>query len=110
LTADAHVMTERELQAQVVDLAHMLGYLVYHTHDSRRSEPGFPDLVMVHERSGALIFAELKSSTGRVTAAQDRWLRALAFRGRAFVWRPEHLRDQSIVHALQRHARTGPPA
>jgi VRR-NUC domain len=110
VTADAHVMTERELQAQVLDLARMLGYLAYHTYDSRRSVEGFPDLVLVHERSGALIFAELKSPTGRVTTAQDRWLRALALRGAAFVWRPDHLRDGTIVRALQRYARIGPPA
>jgi VRR-NUC domain len=110
VTADAHVMTERELQEQVLDLARMLGYLAYHTYDSRRSVEGFPDLVLVHERSGALIFAELKSPTGRVTTAQDRWLRAVALRGVAYVWRPEHLRDGSVVRALQRHARTGPPA
>src|SRR5687767_3407358 len=102
-------MSERELQAQVIELARMVGWLVYHTHDSRRSEPGFPDLVMVHERSGALLFAELKTTTGRVTMEQDRWLRALAVRGYAFVWRPEHLTDESIARALQRFARITPP-
>jgi hypothetical protein len=109
VSADARLMTERELQAQVIDLARMLGYLVWHCYDSRRSEPGFPDLVMVHERSGALIFAELKSTSGRLTPEQDRWLRALALRGAAFVWRPAELRDGSIARALLRYARTAAP-
>lgn len=97
-------MSERDLQDAVVALARTLGYLTYHTHDSRRSAPGFPDLVMVHPRSGALIFAELKSASGRVTAEQDEWLRALAVRSLAFIWRPEQLADQSIARTLRRYA------
>jgi hypothetical protein len=34
------------------------GWLVYHTHDSRRSAAGFPDLVFL--RDGAMIVAECK--------------------------------------------------
>jgi hypothetical protein len=99
-------MTERALQSAVIELARMRGWLVYHTYLSARSEPGFPDLVLVHEQSGALVFAELKSDRGKVTAAQDRWLRALALRGAAFVWRPEHLRGGSIDHALRMFGQT----
>jgi hypothetical protein len=100
-------MAERELQAQIVELATMLGFLAYHTYDSRRSVPGFPDLVLLHPRSGALIVAELKTDTGKVTPDQDRWLRAFALRGSAFVWRPAHLRSGSIALALQQAARLG---
>jgi hypothetical protein len=106
VTANAHLMTERQLQDAVMELARTLGFLVWHCYDSRNSEPGFPDLVLVHERSGALLFAELKSTAGRVTPEQDRWLRALALRGTAFVWRPTELRDGSISRALIRYART----
>jgi hypothetical protein len=102
-------MLERDLQTAVVDLARMLGYLVFHDYDSRRSTPGFPDLTLCHPRSGALLFAELKSATGKVTREQDEWLRALAVRGVAFVWRPEHLADGSIARALHRYARTVAP-
>ena len=38
-------MTEKQFQSHIVQYAKMRGWLVYHTHDSRRSEPGFPDLV-----------------------------------------------------------------
>jgi hypothetical protein len=99
-------MSEADLQSCVVDLARRLGGLVYHTHDSRRSPAGFPDLVIAFPRSGAIVFAELKSATGRVTPEQDEWHRALAVRGAMYVWRPADWRDWSIARALQRHART----
>jgi hypothetical protein len=102
-------MSEADLQAAVVDLARRLGWLVFHDYDSRRSTPGFPDLVCVHPRSGALIFAELKTARGKVTPEQDAWLRALAVRGAAFVWRPEHLTDGTIARALQRFGALTPP-
>lgn len=101
-------MLERDLQGAVVELARMLGWLVYHTHDSRHSAAGFPDLVMVHPGSGALLFAELKTARGKVTPEQWEWLRALAVRGVSFLWRPEHLADGSIARALQRHGRGVP--
>jgi VRR-NUC domain len=99
-------MSETDLQAAVVDLARQLGYLVYHTFDSRKSTKGFPDLVLVHKRSGNLLVAELKDATRKVTPEQDEWLRAFALRGAAFLWRPEHWRDGTILRALHRYART----
>lgn len=86
--------TEGDLQRWIVELAGYTGWLVYHTHDSRRSEPGFPDLVLVHPRRGELVFAELKSDTGRVSHEQRAWLEALAEcqaqrnPPRVFEWRP----------------------
>lgn len=80
-------MTEKEWMATVVAAAKALGWKVFHTHDSRRSEPGFPDLVLA--RNGALIFAELKTETGKVSRAQEEWLNTLALAGaRVGVWRP----------------------
>lgn len=99
-------MSETDLQASVVELARRLGFLVYHVYDSRKSAPGFPDLVLLHKRSGNLLVAELKSATGTVTPEQDEWLRAFALRGAAFLWRPEHWRDGTILRALNRYART----
>ena len=48
----------------------------YHTRDSRRSAAGFPDLVLV--RGPRLIFAELKTERGKLTADQVAWLEDLA--------------------------------
>lgn len=67
-------MTETALQAQVEAVARTLGWRAYHTRDSRRSESGFPDLVLV--RPPRLIFAELKrqSAKSQPTAEQQAWL------------------------------------
>jgi hypothetical protein len=67
-------MTEAELQQAVSDLVALYGWAAYHTYDSRRSEPGFPDLVVGHAGRGELFVAELKSEKGRLTAAQESWL------------------------------------
>ena len=90
-------MSEREFQASVLDLARITGWLAYHTHNSRHSEKGFPDLCLV--RDNACIMAELKSASGKVTAAQEAWLTALdAIPGIiATIWRPH---DWPLVEAM----------
>lgn len=69
-------------------LAKLRGWVWYHTHDSRRSPAGFPDLVLVRGRR--LVFAELKREGEKPTAEQQRWLDALAATGavEAYLWRP----------------------
>lgn len=82
-------MTEREFQQTVVDMARLLGWKVYHTHDSRRSEPGFPDLCLVRDR---IVWLELKTESGRVSPEQASWIAALnAAGGTALVVRPSDL-------------------
>lgn len=59
--------SEAELQRMVTRLADTLGWtLQYHTHDSRRSQAGFPDLVLVHPGQGRIVYAELKTMKGVV--------------------------------------------
>jgi hypothetical protein len=85
-------LTEREWQSSVEQLAKLYGWLCYHTHDSRRSTQGFPDLVLVRER---VIFAELKTRSGKLTAAQREWgLRLIAADADYRIWRPA---DISLV-------------
>ncbi len=96
-------MSEKEFQAQVVELARLTGWLCYHTHDSRRSAPGFPDLLLV--RPPRCLFVELKSTTGRSRPEQAAWLEALAEVERApevFLWRPGDFGD--IQSTLRRGA------
>ena len=69
-------MSERDYQKQIVELAETLGWRVYHTHDSRRSNPGFPDLVLV--RDSRLVFIEVKRQSGKLSLAQKDWLTALS--------------------------------
>lgn len=88
-------MTEKDLQAAIVELAGYLGWLVFHPYDSRRSQPGFPDLTLVRPPRGAgecgrVLFVELKTSRGRLRPAQRVWLAALRdVPGvEVFTWRP----------------------
>jgi hypothetical protein len=89
-------MSETELQDAIIEAAGVGGWLVYHTHDSRRSAGGFPDLVLVRTRlrplPGVTIFAELKREDTQPTLAQRDWLDALREAGNIVcLWRPSHL-------------------
>ena len=55
-------MSEAELQAVVEGLFRSQGWLVYHSVDSRGTEPGLLDIVAV--RPPRVLFLELKSSKG----------------------------------------------
>jgi hypothetical protein len=94
--------SEAEFQKAVVDLAQLRGWLVMHIADSRRGlGPGYPDLTLLHPRTGQLLFVELKSANGRVSPDQQRWLDALRRGGhRAEVWRPAHFATGQIQAAL----------
>ena len=94
-------MTEAALQASVRQLAELEGWRHYHTHDSRRSESGFPDSLMA--RDGRLIAAELKRETKQPTQAQLDWLAALEAAGvEAYIWRPSDWREGRIARVLGR--------
>ena len=51
--------------------------LAYHTHDSRNSQGGYPDLTLVHPNKRLVLFAELKKRGGYPTLEQRIWLAAL---------------------------------
>jgi hypothetical protein len=97
----ARSIDEAALQAQVLRIAGHTGWRAYHTHDSRRSAAGFPDLVLAHPRAGRVVFAELKSEAGRLSRAQLAWLTDLAAAGaHTHVWRPADLLDGTITTTL----------
>jgi hypothetical protein len=86
--------TEAQFQRKVRQLATLTGWRSYHTRDSRRSDPGFPDLVLVNAKQARTIFAELKTQTGRLTEHQKLWLASLADAGQeTALWRPADLDD-----------------
>jgi hypothetical protein len=68
--------TEAEFSQEIIDAAEVGGWLWYHTHDSRRSPKGFPDLTLV--RGHELIFLEVKKQTGVVTPEQQEWIDRLS--------------------------------
>jgi hypothetical protein len=97
-------MSEAQLQNQVIRLAETFGWSWYHTHDSRRSPAGFPDLVLA--RDGWLIFAELKRQGQSPTKKQQEWLSALGAVNRrtgwvtVAVWHPQDLpRIQTMLRS-----------
>lgn len=98
----AQAMTEDALLAQVRRLASDLGWLTYHTHDSRRSESGFPDLVLISPKQGRILFRELKKMRGRVSPDQKIWIEGLTAVGQdAGVWRPDDLVEERILGELR---------
>ncbi len=82
---------ETEFQDRhVIPYLEARGWLVYHTHDSRRSKEGYPDLTAFRlEKCQGPVFAELKSETGKLSKAQEKWRDAiLAAAGAWYLWRP----------------------
>jgi DNA repair exonuclease SbcCD nuclease subunit len=84
-------MSEDDFKDEVIKYAKERGWKVYHTYRSDRSEKGFPDLVMVRGQgmNGVVVYAELKTETGKPTKDQQEWLNALEWAGEAvYLWRP----------------------
>ena len=101
-------VSEAEFQEFVIDFAELHQWRVWHIADSRRQVrpgvfvgdtrfAGFPDLTMV--RGQRLIFAELKSETGRIRPAQRQTLDLLrAVPGvQAGIWRPSDWPDLELL-------------
>jgi len=93
-------MTEADLQTAVLGLAAWLGVLAYHTHDSRRSQSGWPDLALCGTRG--MILRELKSAQGRPSKTQLEWGERLTLAGQDWdIWRPADLASGRIHSELQ---------
>lgn len=91
-------MSEQALQQAVIQLARLLGIEWYHTHDSRRSRKGFPDLVLCGSR---LLYRELKTQVGKLTTEQEQWGARLKRAGQSWdVWRPDDLQSGRILDEL----------
>ena len=111
------VMSEAELQASVIELAHVRGWMVAHFRanvliqrkdgNTYRATPvqadgaGFPDLVLC--RRDRVLFVELKAQRGVLSPAQARWLANLALAlpdGSVFVWKPADWHSGEIDRVL----------
>jgi len=87
-------MSERQLLEAVLAMCARLGLAAYHTHDSRRSRPGFPDLVIV---GGGVLWRELKTDTGVLRPEQREWGSVLQQAGQDWaIWRPSAWRGGRI--------------
>ena len=78
---------EDAFQAQIIQLATLHGWTHYHTHDSRKSVAGFPDLILI--RGAVLLAVEVKQGTNTTTDEQRVWLQHFRDTGAgAWVYRP----------------------
>lgn len=94
----ASTLAEKPFQDLVIAAAEKRGWLVYHTHDSRRSQPGFPDLVLVHAGQQRILYRELKTQKGTLRPAQKTWINDLTNAGADVrVWRPIHWFDGHTI-------------
>lgn len=94
-------MTEAQLQACVERTAQLLGWLRYHTRQSKGSVAGFPDLILL--RNDRCLAVELKSAKGKPTTEQLMWLTAFdAAHVETAIWRPADWHDGTIETALRR--------
>lgn len=90
-------------QSTVTDLATLCGWRWAHFRPARTKDGwrtpvsgtlgrGFPDLVLARERDGRLLFVELKSDAGRVSAEQRAVHATLRAAGaEVHMWRPRDL-------------------
>jgi hypothetical protein len=95
-------VTETELLTAITSgtkkqpgLCKVLGVMYFHPYDSRRSVPGFPDLLLVG--TDGFAFRELKSDNGAMRPEQRQWRDALRAAGADWgLWRPEDLESGRI--------------
>ena len=105
----APAVSEATFTNQVIEVAEMLGWKVAHFRPSRTMHGwrtavqgnggvGWPDLTIW--KGQRLIFAELKSDSGRLTPEQAATIAELRETGaEAYIWRPEHF--DAIVTTLR---------
>lgn len=106
----APAMSEGDLLTAVLDLCGLLGLRVAHFRPARTEHgwrtavqgdgKGFPDLVITGP--GGVLYVELKSATGRMSAEQQAWMDALTAAGQPVaVWRPADLGSGRIESELR---------
>jgi hypothetical protein len=93
-------MTEKGLQASIIEMCRLFGLAWYHTFDSRRSARGWPDLAICGKRG--FITRELKADRRTTTPEQEYWGAMLRRVGISWdVWRPADLRSGRIERELR---------
>ena len=105
IAAQASEWSEAALQSAFIAAAGVSGVrFIYHTHDSRRSQAGFPDLILLHgARALAIEFKRERDRTSpERRAAQAAWLAAFdAVDGfRSYLFRPSSVFEGEVEKAL----------
>lgn len=90
-------VSEKLFQEQVIQLAQMNGWQVFHASPHqvrpgvwRTNGKGFPDLVLAHRDRG-FILAELKTAVGKISDDQVKWVNASSPHVEVYLWRPNQL-------------------
>src|SRR3990167_8145577 len=109
----ARSLTEKAFQANVVDAARKLGWMVHHSRTARilrkdgsafyatplQGDPGAPDLLLV--RGKRVLQRELKTERGTLSDGQHEWRNRLLWAGADYaIWRPSMM--DAIVEELTR--------
>jgi hypothetical protein len=115
MTAPGYELTEAEFQHNVCEAADILHWDWTHTGSGRTSKgwrvpmrgpiaEGFPDLFLSNQKDGRIIWAELKTNRGKLTARQEFVLDRLRNRYAKWhgfitvaVWRP---RDWDVIEEI----------
>ena len=102
-------MTEADLQAQVIELAEILGLVALHVRQPRTEGgewKGFPDLLIIAP-GGGIMFRELKMPGKQLRAPQRAWAAILASQDHG-MWKPHDWHSGRIRAELE--ALPGRPA
>ena len=97
-------MSERLFQQRVIDLANLYGWVVHHVPPMRYNAlgnnwgtgglAGMPDLTLISLKEKGVIYAELKTNSGKVAPHQVKVLSLLHRNGaEVYVWRPKDEED-----------------
>ena len=82
-------MTHKQLDDMIRQTAKITGFLAYcHAFDSRKSEAGLPDWILV--KDGIVYFIEIKVGKDKLSDDQKAWVKALPSR-HAFVVRESNI-------------------
>jgi hypothetical protein len=90
---------EKLWQEQVIQLANTCGWDAHHIRPAKYGAtwktdglPGMPDLILIGQRGQGIIWAELKTNTGKLTAIQEARISQLLTNGEeVHIWRPKDL-------------------
>lgn len=77
------LLTEKELERAIAEMARFLGFMVFHARPAQTSKgwrtpvaydgKGYPDLTLVG--NGRVVFLEVKSDKGKLSPDQEGWKR-----------------------------------
>jgi nicotinamidase-related amidase len=95
-------VNEKGFQAQVIQLARMNGWRVFHPQKMQArdgswrtalsGDKGWPDLCLAHRERGFIV-CELKADKGVLSPEQKEWLFNLAPWAECYVWKPSDLQN-----------------